>query len=95
MAAKTARVSLTGGTWTKLSDGAVSAFSFQNLGPYDCVLAGTTADSAPSSEDDWPRYSVGAGERNVSAGDLFPGVGSSLYIWALTATGGSAWISHA
>jgi len=92
--AQNTTVTLTAATWTQLTDADVASITFQNRSAYPMWVQGTATAVAPSSKDGAIRYNPGQGERNVSLGDLFPGI-SAARIYAYSDNGAEVMVSHA
>ena len=82
-------------TWSQLTNGDVSAITFQNQGPGDILVVATTSAAAPSTTSGTIRYKDGEGESNAALADLFPGVSSGDRVYAFGAGACSVFVSHA
>ena len=86
-----------GGTWTELTDGNVTAITFQVLGN-DYILVQATTGTAPTADTvNGFHYNAQMGAQNVSLTDLWPGVASADRVFARTQTGNACdvKVSHA
>ena len=86
-----------GGTWPELTDGNVTAISFQVLGN-DYILVQATTSAAPTAGSvNGYHYNAQMGAQNVSLTDLWPGVASADRVFARTETGNpcDVKVSHA
>lgn len=82
-------------TWTQLTDADVSAITFQNQSGVPVLIAGTSDATAPTDQE-WPSYAPGLGEKNVTLSDLFPSVSGVDRVWAYCPKQrGVIWLSHA
>jgi hypothetical protein len=95
MAARNTDVSCPNGQATKISDGAVTAARVVSTVPF--YLLATAADSAPTDTTGGiPIVPMMVLSASTELGDLFPGVGSSVYLWAWPTSGvANVSISHA
>jgi hypothetical protein len=94
MAARNTTLNLVAGTWLQLTDNNVTLITFQNRGQTDIYVAGTTSASAPANRLTAIKYGPGQGERNVSLGDLFPGI-SAVRVYAVSDSNIEVYVSHA
>lgn len=83
-------------TWTELSQDDIESITFQNTGKHPVHIA-VTAGAAPNGVDGALIYEPGQGERNVALGDLAPGVGTPLRVYAFASHLGhnEVFVSHA
>lgn len=94
--AKNTSVTTTPEAWTELTDGDVSAITFQVLGSHGVRVAATVGNgSEPASTADVVYYFQGQGERNVSLADLFPGITGANRVWAWSNAETTVFVSHA
>jgi hypothetical protein len=93
--AQNTTINVPAATWTILTDADVSAITFQNVGSDAVLIKGTTSASAPTDDTGSIRYMPGQGERNVSMGDLFPGLSGADRVYAYATNGGRVMVSHA
>ena len=82
--AQNTTVNIPAGTWTQITDGNVTALTFQNISGNFVLVKGTVGATAPTTLPGSLRYNPGQGERNVALTDLFPGISgvNRLYVFA-------------
>lgn len=81
-------VSLVEDTWTQLTDGDVTAITFQVQRGDDVLVKGTVGAVAPTDNDGAVLYNTGQGEKNATLADLFPGVAATrVYANSLSGEG--------
>jgi hypothetical protein len=86
------------GEWLRLTEGAVTEATFQNVGGGHVFIAatvGTTAPADPPVPGAWPSYPAGYGQLKVSLAGAFPGVSGASHLWAWSERGATLWVSHA
>ena len=82
--AQNTTVNIPAATWTQITDGNVTAMTFQNISGNFVLVKGTVGATAPTTLPGSLRYNPGQGERNVALADLFPGISgvNRLYVFA-------------
>ena len=82
--AQNTTINIPAATWTQITDGNVTAMTFQNISGNFVLVKGTVGATAPTTLPGSLRYNPGQGERNVLLTDLFPGISgvNRLYVFA-------------
>lgn len=82
--AQNTTINIPAATWTQITDGNVTAMTFQNISGNFVLVKGTVGATAPTTLPGSLRYNPGQGERNVALADLFPGISgvNRLYVFA-------------
>jgi hypothetical protein len=93
--ARNTNVALTGGAWTQLTGGDVSAITFQNSCGPEIFVKATVGATPPEDLEGAIRYEFGQGERNAAIADLFPGISGANRVYAWSAKAGPVMVSHA
>lgn len=82
-------------TWTRLTNAAATAITFQNNGGNPLLIKGTAGAVAPTTTAGALVYQPGEGELNSSLADMFPGVASVDNVYAYCQTASVVFVSHA
>lgn len=93
--AQNTNITVPANTWTQLTDGDVTAITFQNLSGDGLLVKGTVGAVAPTTLLGAASYNPGAGEANVLLSDLFPGVAGRNRVYAYSRIGCEVFVSHA
>ena len=80
--AQNTTIGLDADTWTQLTDGDVTAITFQNRGSGDILVQVTATASAPTGTGGAIRYKPGQGEIGIELASLQPGVASGARLYA-------------
>ncbi len=80
MAARNTTLTVSGSTWTEITDGDVSSITFQ-VGSQKMWISATSG-ATPTDRDGALLYWPGQGEVNVALADLFPGVTGAVRVFA-------------
>lgn len=73
--------------WTQITDGDVTAITFQNVSSQPIFVRATAGNTPPTAGDPGLMYSGGQGEVNRLLADLFPGTTTPRRVWARATTG--------
>lgn len=82
-------------TWTQLTDGNVTAITFQNVGSEPVHIKMTATATAPTDISGSLVYAPRQGERNVALADLAPGVASAARVYAWASAAAKVMVSNA
>lgn len=93
--ARSETLDLTAGTWTQLTNAAVSSITFQNQSDNYLLITATSDETEPTSLSGAVRYRPNQGERDVALSEEFPGVSGAARVWGYIREGGAVFVSHA
>ena len=93
--AQNTTVNIPAATWTQITDGNVTAMTFQNISGNFVLVKGTVGATAPTTLPGSLRYNPGQGERNVALTDLFPGISGVNRLYVFADSGAQVVVSNA
>ena len=93
--AQNTTVNIPAATWTQITDGNVTAMTFQNISGNFVLVKGTVGATAPTTLPGSLRYNPGQGERNVALADLFPGISGVNRLYVFSDSGAQMVVSNA
>ena len=88
-------IAVAASAWTMITDADVTSVTFQNKTSGAIYVKATTDTTEPANRDGAIVYNSGAGERNVSMSDLFPGLSGADRLWVWASAKGEVFVSHA
>ena len=93
--AQNTTINIPAATWTQITDGNVTAMTFQNISGNFVLVKGTVGATAPTDLAGSLRYNPGQGERNVLLADLFPGISGANRVYVFADSGAQVAVSNA
>lgn len=93
--AQNTTINIPAATWTQITDGNVTAMTFQNISGNFVLVKGTVGATAPTTLPGSLRYNPGQGERNVALADLFPGISGVNRLYVFADSGAQVVVSNA
>jgi len=93
--ARTTVLSIPALTWTQITNDDVTTITFQNRSEYDCYVAVTTDETAPTDLSTAVKYGPGQGENSMTLSSAFDGTSGADRVWVYARDPIDFFVSHA